>query len=427
MIPIHKNHLEYVDYSIKSQDWVDSERRQQSAKIRRVSIATKGSFPMKLYHMLEHLEAAGFASIISFQPHGRALRIHLHQRFLNDILPRYFPDINNIASFLRQLNIYGFRRMINNGPDRDSYYHAMFLRGRPDLCSLIERPLKSQHSKRKKYDPMTEPKFYTMPPIQLLSECKSNSDAYRSGEEAVNIDVLSELNKIMPLTDSERDLIEEPTINHSMTPIENRKMPPMNKEEIVSPSSWNNDTGSLEQSTTTRVQYKNQEFGINSTVPFAMKSETETNADMTSDTVTENPMWSFLSSTTNFDSNKSVPADVVAAASSLLATPHDPRITTDVSFAVVDQYCQNLAINILNQTCKQMQSSPINQPGNAQGVEPGNNDSCLLFSHHQYPDVVDDSNMSPFVLHPAAAERVADHDVNELPAGKNDCGDQKRT
>ena len=73
-----------------------------------------------------------------------------------------------------------------------------------------------------------------------------------------------------------------------------------------------------------------------------------------------------------------------------------------------------------------MQSSPINQPGNAHGVEPGNNDSCLLFFHHQYPDVVDDSNMSPFVLHPVA-ERVANHDVNELPAGRNDCGDQKRT
>lgn len=124
---------------------------------------------MKLFHMLEHLEGSGFAHVISFQPHGRALRIHNAMRFQTDILPRYFPDNKHVGSFLRQLNIYGFRRMINNGPDRDSYYHAMFLRGRPDLCNVIERPLKSEHSKRQKYDPLTEPIFSTMPSIQVLT------------------------------------------------------------------------------------------------------------------------------------------------------------------------------------------------------------------------------------------------------------------
>lgn len=43
-----------------------------------------------------------------------------------------------MSSFQRQLNLYGFVR-ITSGPDEGGYYHELFLRGRPKLCSYMRR------------------------------------------------------------------------------------------------------------------------------------------------------------------------------------------------------------------------------------------------------------------------------------------------
>jgi HSF-type DNA-binding len=366
----HTIFLEYVDYSTKSLDWIEDERHQQSLNMRRTSGTTKGSFPMKLYHMLDHLEAAGFAHIISFQPHGRALRIHLHQRFLNDLLPRYFPDINNIASFLRQLNIYGFRRMINNGPDRDSYFHAMFLRGRPDLCNLIERPLKSQYSKRRKYDPRTEPKFYSMPPIQIPPGCNNSSNTFPCSNASLQADELSiskHRSKPEPdllQTDCECDRTEVPTFSKSATKNPdfnsyNCTMSPANHKEIGRPPSFLNDAECLQNPTSTQLLHgDNRDLGIKPTLSSEMNSGTKrySSTSTTLSSAAKEPIGLFIAYATNYDGNNTVPADVVAAASSLLATPYDPQNLNDPSFCIIDQYCQNLAINILKQTCGQTQS-----------------------------------------------------------------------
>lgn len=49
-----------------------------------------------------------------------------------------------MTSFQRQLNLYGFQRIIG-GKDRGGYYHEMFLRGRPDIARVIVRtPVKGQ-------------------------------------------------------------------------------------------------------------------------------------------------------------------------------------------------------------------------------------------------------------------------------------------
>ena len=295
---------------------------------------------MKLYHMLEHLEATGLANIISFQPHGRALRIHLHQRFLDDILPQHFPDINNIASFLRQLNIYGFRRMITNGPDRDSYFHAMFLRGRPDLCSLIERPMKSQYSKRQKYDPTTEPKFYTMPPIHLLPGCSNTISPHSPHSE-----------QTVHMTES--------------------KIPahPSKSQQNLSQASWDDDvkivpatlapthsTESLLQSTST-IRPEIQDFTNNCLVRFDMPSCSADSDVVAATSIAEAPIASSACSGSsawpsyNKPSTlsgcqqpiKKVPANVVAAATSLLATEYNPRLS-------IDAYCRNLAAKILKES-----------------------------------------------------------------------------
>jgi hypothetical protein len=407
-----KNHfIEYVDYSTKSSEWVEDQRRQQSLKTRRTSIAPKGSFPMKLYHMLEHLEAAGFANIISFQPHGRAIRIHLHQRFVNEVLPRYFPDINNIASFLRQLNIYGFRRMIDNGPDHNSYYHAMFLRGRPDLCQLIERPLRGQYSKRKKYDPTTEPKFYTMPPIQLLPEGNDRSNSLLEKEAE-----LSELKKesIEKPRMLERVATEVPKFiqstaqQHSNAYNDNRKMPPTDRKEFGRSSSFLNDA-----TTEYLLSGERQDFNKNVS-SFTLQSDTDnSNSAIAWPREVGEPTGSYGPSTTHYNGNKTIPAEVLAAAESLLTTPSDPLVLNDESFFIVDQYCKSLAINILKQASSQASSEPHNElQRQSQGDAPCDRNNRLQ-SNTQYADDTD-SIISPFSLSAAATDSIEHNTQNEL-------------
>lgn len=53
-------------------------------------------------------------------------------------LNRHFQQ-TKFTSFQRQLNFYGFQRIMCSGPDQGSYYHELFLRGRSDLCSIMIR------------------------------------------------------------------------------------------------------------------------------------------------------------------------------------------------------------------------------------------------------------------------------------------------
>lgn len=50
---------------------------------------------------------------------------------------RFFQQ-TKLTSFQRQLNLYGFFRF-TSGPDQGCYFHPMFLRDRPDLCSIMVR------------------------------------------------------------------------------------------------------------------------------------------------------------------------------------------------------------------------------------------------------------------------------------------------
>lgn len=64
-------------------------------------------------------------------------RIHKPKEFTRDIMPKYF-QMSSFSSFQRQLNLYDFQR-ITEGPERDAYYHEMFVRGNPVLCTRIRR------------------------------------------------------------------------------------------------------------------------------------------------------------------------------------------------------------------------------------------------------------------------------------------------
>jgi len=120
-------------------------------------------FPEKLHRMLQEIEKDGISDVVSFFSHGRAFGVHDMERFVADVMPKYFKQ-SKWNSFARQLNLYGFIR-ITSGPDTGGYYHELFLKGRPSLSLHMRRVGVPQGEDRRKFRPKNknvEPDFYSM-------------------------------------------------------------------------------------------------------------------------------------------------------------------------------------------------------------------------------------------------------------------------
>jgi hypothetical protein len=116
-------------------------------------------FPLKLHEMLESVKSEGFEHIVSWQPHGRCFVVHKPKEFVA-LLPRYFK-LSKLASFQRQLNLYGFQRL-TRGRDRGGYYHELFLRGKQFLAHNIQRLKVKGTGVRARSNPDQEPDFWAM-------------------------------------------------------------------------------------------------------------------------------------------------------------------------------------------------------------------------------------------------------------------------
>jgi hypothetical protein len=94
-------------------------------------------FPVKLYRLLFDAQQKGQQHIVSFTPSGNALAVHQPNEFMRDIAPLYFK-ITSLASFQRQLYIYGFHRTME-GDIKDAYMNPNFKKDRPELLEKIHR------------------------------------------------------------------------------------------------------------------------------------------------------------------------------------------------------------------------------------------------------------------------------------------------
>lgn len=83
-------------------------------------------FPRRLFDMIEAETAIG-SRILSWSVDGTAFFVNDETVFVNETLPKYNFRASKLASFQRNLNIYGFQRIVK-GPMAGAYLHPLFHR-----------------------------------------------------------------------------------------------------------------------------------------------------------------------------------------------------------------------------------------------------------------------------------------------------------
>ncbi|GAB1599013.1 heat shock factor protein-like isoform X2 [Argonauta hians] len=126
-----------------------------------------GTVPAFLSKLWTLVEDRAYDDLISWGMNGNSFHVHDQVRFAKEILPLYFKH-NNIASFIRQLNMYGFRKVINleqgslkTEKDNLQFQHNYFVKGKENLLELIKRKVPNVKIDATKLNPEELGKLYT--------------------------------------------------------------------------------------------------------------------------------------------------------------------------------------------------------------------------------------------------------------------------
>uniref|UniRef100_A0A8V5GP19 Uncharacterized protein n=1 Tax=Melopsittacus undulatus TaxID=13146 RepID=A0A8V5GP19_MELUD len=118
---------------------------------------TGGGVPAFLSKLWALVGEAPSNQLITWSQNGQSFLVLDEQRFAKEILPKYFKH-NNMASFVRQLNMYGFRKVVHVDSgivklERDGpveFQHPYFKQGREDLLEHIKRKVSSSRPEENK-------------------------------------------------------------------------------------------------------------------------------------------------------------------------------------------------------------------------------------------------------------------------------------
>ncbi|KAI0780561.1 hypothetical protein BD413DRAFT_462499 [Trametes elegans] len=101
-------------------------------------------FLLKLYEIINDPTNE---ELIKWSESGDSFYIYHQERFAKEVLGKWFKH-QNFSSFVRQLNLYGFRKItalqqgllrMENDVETTQFAHPYFHRGQPDLLALIQR------------------------------------------------------------------------------------------------------------------------------------------------------------------------------------------------------------------------------------------------------------------------------------------------
>ncbi|XP_030627523.1 heat shock factor protein 2 [Chanos chanos] len=137
------------------------------------------AFLTKLWTLVEDSNTNEF---ICWSQEGNSFLVLDEQRFAKEILPKFFKH-NNMASFVRQLNMYGFRKVmhIDTGivkQERDGpveFQHPYFKHGKDDLLEHIKRKVSNARPEDSKIRQEDLSKLLSS--VQSVHDKQENMDA----------------------------------------------------------------------------------------------------------------------------------------------------------------------------------------------------------------------------------------------------------
>lgn len=151
--------------------------------MRTIEYGTPTHVPAFLTKLWKLVTDVSCDELISWSPAGTSFIIFDEIRFSKELLPMYFKH-NNMASFVRQLNMYGFRKLscIDQGGmhcyrSEIEFYHQYFLKGQESLLELIKRKIPNSKSE--------EPKVKQEYIDELINNIKSLKGKQDSAEQGM--------------------------------------------------------------------------------------------------------------------------------------------------------------------------------------------------------------------------------------------------
>lgn len=105
-----------------------------NARVRSIQEKSVPKFLRKVFHILEENKHSEY---VSWSHDGEAIVIKKPIEFAEKVLPCFFKH-NNLASFVRQLNMYNFKKKKNYHYDH-AYGHESFQKGKIELLRNIQR------------------------------------------------------------------------------------------------------------------------------------------------------------------------------------------------------------------------------------------------------------------------------------------------
>nr|AFM77715.1 heat shock transcription factor 1 [Carassius auratus] len=147
-----------------------------------VSGSNVPAFLTKLWTLVEDPDTD---PLICWSPSGNSFHVFDQGRFSKDVLPKYFKH-NNMASFVRQLNMYGFRKVVHieqGGlvkPEKDDteFQHPYFIRGQEHLLENIKRKVTTvSNIKQEDFKLSTEEMSKMITDVQLMKGKQESIDS----------------------------------------------------------------------------------------------------------------------------------------------------------------------------------------------------------------------------------------------------------
>ncbi|KAF3479637.1 heat shock transcription factor [Arthroderma uncinatum] len=128
----------------------EAEIRQRAVRAKKEAQAKRKQIPPFIQKLTSFLDDSKNADLIQWSEDGNSFIVQDEDEFAKSLIPELFKH-NNYASFVRQLNMYGFHKKVglsdnsmraserkNKSPSE--YSNPYFKRGQPDLLWLIQKP-----------------------------------------------------------------------------------------------------------------------------------------------------------------------------------------------------------------------------------------------------------------------------------------------